>query len=292
MTIPARFLADSDEPAHAFDVGELILMLRELPPRLPVEPLAAFNAGVKLSVGETVRSGRTEAVLFLVPVEEGTALDESVEVVVCTETRPDGTTQNRLILRNTSLGASFLQVLSRTACGPPGRGPGFLSPLISEFTAMYKVLFALVLITGLGFAVGCNGSSSASPAVDKAKKEKDEKVDAARKEENAKVNAAKREKDAKVDEAKKEADTKIENVKERTAADKKAVADATTADLSAIDDKIKTLGGEAKKNAEAARDTLKKSIDEANTAAGGEKFKAAHEQVKSKLADLKKQVGL
>lgn len=76
MTVPQRFLADSDDPAHAFSVGELILMLRELPPKLPVELLSAFNAGVKLSVGETIRYGRPSAVLFLTPVEEGTLVDD------------------------------------------------------------------------------------------------------------------------------------------------------------------------------------------------------------------------
>lgn len=77
--VPERFLADSDEPAHAFDVAELILMLRELPPNLPVELLSAFNAGVKLSVGETSRYGRSSSVLFLSPIEEGTALDDDGE---------------------------------------------------------------------------------------------------------------------------------------------------------------------------------------------------------------------
>lgn len=74
--VPDRFLADSDDPAYAFDVAELILMLRELPPKLPVELLSAFNAGVKLSVGETTRYGRPSAVLFLAPIEEGTMIDD------------------------------------------------------------------------------------------------------------------------------------------------------------------------------------------------------------------------
>lgn len=78
-TVPDRFLADSDEPAHAFDVAELILMLREPPPKLPVELLSAFNAGVKLSVEETTRYGRPSSVLFLSPIDEGTALDDDGE---------------------------------------------------------------------------------------------------------------------------------------------------------------------------------------------------------------------
>lgn len=157
---------------------------------------------------------------------------------------------------------------------------------------MRKILFAFALVAVVGFTVGCQNSSSSSPAVDQAKKDKNAKVDEAKKEKDEKVDATKKEGDAKIDEKKKEGDANVEKVKEQTAADKKAVDDATTADLKAIDDKIKGLSGDAKKNAEAARATLKKAIDEANTAAGGEKFKAALEDVKKKAADLKKQVGL
>ncbi len=52
MSVPERFLADSEDPPHAYTVAELIVFLRELPPGLPVWSVGA--RGVALVVEERI----------------------------------------------------------------------------------------------------------------------------------------------------------------------------------------------------------------------------------------------